>query len=67
MIKPLFLYHSSLNDTCFAVPNDRFVYGLERKFSYQKFESKSHEPKGRGKWKNLTLIENSGYFTYQQF
>jgi len=49
MIKPLFLHHGSLDDTCFAVPNGRFVYGLERKFSYQKFESKFREPKRRAK------------------
>jgi hypothetical protein len=56
MIKPLFLYHGSLDDTCFAVPNVRFVYGLERMFSYQKFESKFHEPKGRGKMEKFNSL-----------
>jgi hypothetical protein len=56
MIKPLFLYHGSLYDTSFAVPNGRFVYGLERKFSYQKFESKFREPIGRGKMENFNAL-----------
>jgi hypothetical protein len=57
MIKPLFLYHGSLDDTGFAVPNGRFVYGLERKFSCPKFGSKFHEPKGREKMEKFNPLK----------
>jgi hypothetical protein len=56
MIKPLFLYHVSLDDACFAVPNGRFVCGLKRKFSYQKFESNFYEPKERGKMEKFNPL-----------
>ena len=56
MIKPLFLYYSSLDNTYFAAPNGGIVYGFDRMFSYQKFGSKCHEPKGKGEMENFNTL-----------
>jgi hypothetical protein len=39
------------------VQNGRVVYGLERKFSYQKFESKFYKPKGREEMEKFNPLQ----------